>query len=74
MVSDALFVAVGTADTVANMIGEWGEMMGTNHFNIQAAVGDMPRWKVMKNLQLLGEEVIPRVRGKRPQSQPLAAE
>jgi alkanesulfonate monooxygenase SsuD/methylene tetrahydromethanopterin reductase-like flavin-dependent oxidoreductase (luciferase family) len=63
MVSDALFVAVGSADNVANMIGEWGEMMGTNHFNIQGALGDVPHWKVMKNLQLIGEEVIPRVRG-----------
>jgi len=35
LVSDALFVAVGTAEKVANQIGEWGEMMGTTHFNIQ---------------------------------------
>ena len=52
LVSDALFVAVGTAEKVANQIGEWGEMMGTNHFNIQGALGDMPHWKVMKNMQL----------------------
>jgi alkanesulfonate monooxygenase SsuD/methylene tetrahydromethanopterin reductase-like flavin-dependent oxidoreductase (luciferase family) len=66
LVSDALFVAVGTADKVANQIGEWGEMMGTTHFNIQGALGDMPHWKVMKNLQLIAEDVIPRVRGKQP--------
>jgi alkanesulfonate monooxygenase SsuD/methylene tetrahydromethanopterin reductase-like flavin-dependent oxidoreductase (luciferase family) len=61
-----LFVAVGTAEKVANQIGEWGEMMGTNHFNIQGALGDMPHWKVMKNLQLIAEDVMPRVRGKQP--------
>lgn len=72
LVSDALFVAVGTADKVANQIGEWGEMMGTTHFNIQGALGDMPHWKVMKNMQLIAEDVIPRVRGK--QHARLAAE
>ena len=66
MVSDALFVAVGTADKVANQIGEWGELMGTTHFNIQGALGDMPHWKVMKNMQLIAEEVMPRVRGSQP--------
>ena len=50
MVSDALFVAVGSADNVANMIGEWTEKMGTNHINIQGALGDMPHWKAMKNM------------------------
>jgi len=74
MVSDALFVAVGTADHVANLIGEWGEMMGTTHFNIQAMLGDMPHWKVMKNLQLIAEEVMPRVRGSDRGAQALAAE
>jgi alkanesulfonate monooxygenase SsuD/methylene tetrahydromethanopterin reductase-like flavin-dependent oxidoreductase (luciferase family) len=59
-------VAVGTAEKVANQIGEWGEMMGTNHFNIQGALGDMPHWKVMKNLQLIAEDVMPRVRGQQP--------
>jgi hypothetical protein len=75
MVSDALFVAVGSADNVANLIGEWGESMDTNHFNIQGALGDMPHWKVMKNMQLIAEEVMPRVRGSsRPEIQAVAAE
>jgi alkanesulfonate monooxygenase SsuD/methylene tetrahydromethanopterin reductase-like flavin-dependent oxidoreductase (luciferase family) len=74
MVSDALFVAVGSADNVANLIGEWGELMGTDHFNIQGALGDMPHWKVMKNMQLIAEEVMPRVRGSRPDMQAVAAE
>ena len=75
MVSDALFVAVGSPDNVANLIGEWGELMDTNHFNIQGALGDMPHWKVMKNMQLIAEEVMPRVRGSsRPEIQAVAAE
>ena len=74
MVSDALFVAVGSADNVANLIGEWGEMMGTNHFNIQGALGDMPHWKVTKNMQLIAEEVMPRVRGSESQPHAQAAE
>jgi hypothetical protein len=74
MVSDALFVAVGSADNVANLIGEWSELMNTNHINIQGALGDMPHWKVMKNMQLIAEEVMPRVRGSRPEIQRVAAE
>ena len=72
-VSDALFVAVGTPDKVANQIGEWGEMMGTNHFNLQAHVGDMPHWKAVKNLTLIAEEVIPRLRKRNPQAAQRAA-
>lgn len=74
MVSDALFVAVGSADNVANMIGEWSELMETNHINVQGALGDMPHWKVMKNMQLIAEDVMPRVRGSRPEIQRVAAE
>ena len=73
LVSDALFVAVGTPDKVANQIGEWGEMMGTNHFNLQAHVGDMPHWKAVKNLTLIAEEVIPRLRKRNPQAAQRAA-
>jgi alkanesulfonate monooxygenase SsuD/methylene tetrahydromethanopterin reductase-like flavin-dependent oxidoreductase (luciferase family) len=64
LVSDTLFVAVGSPEKVANQIGEWGTLMGTTHFNLQGALGDMPHWKVVKNLQLIAEEVMPRVRGK----------
>lgn len=73
-VSETLFVAVGSAEKVANQIGEWGEMMGTTHFNIQGALGDMPHWKVMKNMQLIAEEVMPRVASRTPAAQQIAAE
>jgi alkanesulfonate monooxygenase SsuD/methylene tetrahydromethanopterin reductase-like flavin-dependent oxidoreductase (luciferase family) len=74
LIDESLFVAVGTPEKVANQIGEWGELMGTTHFNIQGALGDMPHWKVVKNMQLIAEEVIPRVRGAKSNVTRLAAE
>jgi alkanesulfonate monooxygenase SsuD/methylene tetrahydromethanopterin reductase-like flavin-dependent oxidoreductase (luciferase family) len=65
--------AVGTPEKVANQIGEWGRLMGTNHFNIQGCLGNMPHWKVVKNLSMIAEGVIPRLRRK-PAAQPIAAE
>jgi hypothetical protein len=47
--------------------------MGTNHFNIQGCLGNMPHWKVVKNLSMIAEGVIPRLRRK-PVAQPMAAE
>jgi hypothetical protein len=48
--------------------------MGTNHFNLMAAVGNMPNWKVVKNLSLIAEEVIPRMRTTAPVARRAAAE
>jgi alkanesulfonate monooxygenase SsuD/methylene tetrahydromethanopterin reductase-like flavin-dependent oxidoreductase (luciferase family) len=59
-------VAVGTPDQVVNQLGEWGEFMGTSHFNILGAIGNMPNWKVVKNLSLIAEQVIPRMRRTAP--------
>ena len=65
-VNKSFFVAVGTADQVVKQLEEWGERLGTNHFNILGAIGNMPHWKVVKNLQLIAEDVMPRVRGRQP--------
>ncbi len=62
-IDEAFFVAVGTPDQVVDRLGEWGEMMGTNHFNLLGAIGNMPHWKVVKNLSLIAEEVMPKMRG-----------
>jgi alkanesulfonate monooxygenase SsuD/methylene tetrahydromethanopterin reductase-like flavin-dependent oxidoreductase (luciferase family) len=62
-IDEAFFVAVGTPDQVVDRLGEWGEMMGTNHFNLLGAIGNMPHWKVVKNLSLIAEEVMPKLRG-----------
>jgi alkanesulfonate monooxygenase SsuD/methylene tetrahydromethanopterin reductase-like flavin-dependent oxidoreductase (luciferase family) len=65
-INEAFFVAVGTPDQVIEQLSGWGEMMGTNHFNILGAIGNMPHWKVVKNLSLLAEQVIPRMRAGAP--------
>ena len=65
-INEAFFVAVGTPDQVVNKLGEWGEFMGTSHFNILGAIGNMPNWKVVKNLSLIAEQVIPRLRRTAP--------
>jgi alkanesulfonate monooxygenase SsuD/methylene tetrahydromethanopterin reductase-like flavin-dependent oxidoreductase (luciferase family) len=73
-VNESFFVAVGTADDIVDRLSEWGEQMGTNHFNLLGAVGDMPHWKVVKNLSLLGQDVIPRMRERTPVARRVAAE
>jgi len=73
-VNEAFFCAVGTPDQVVDQLSQWGETMGTNHFNLMAAVGNMPNWKVVKNLSLIAEEVIPRMRSTAPVARRAAAE
>ena len=73
-VNEAFFCAVGTPDQVVDQLSQWGETMGTNHFNLMAAVGNMPNWKVVKNLSLIAEEVIPRMRTTAPVACRAAAE
>lgn len=62
-ISQAFFIAVGTADHVANQIREWTNKMKTSHINAVMHVGDMPHWKAVKNLTLFAQEVMPRFRG-----------
>jgi alkanesulfonate monooxygenase SsuD/methylene tetrahydromethanopterin reductase-like flavin-dependent oxidoreductase (luciferase family) len=73
-VNEAFFCAVGSPDQVVDQLSQWGETMGTNHFNLMAAVGNMPNWKVVKNLSLIAEEVIPRMRTTAPVARRAAAE
>ena len=61
-ISGSFFIAVGTPEKVANLIGEWSVRMGTNHINSVMHVADMPHWKAVKNLTLFAEQVIPRLR------------
>ena len=60
-VNESFFLAIGTADQVVAQLEEWGAKMDTNHFNILGAIGNMPHWKVVKNLTLIGQDVIPRI-------------
>ena len=63
-ISKSFFIAVGTPDKVANQLGEWSQWMKTNHFNCVMHVADMPHWKAVKNLTLMAEEVMPRLRSR----------
>ncbi len=60
-VSRSSFVAVGSPEKVANLIGEWATRMETNHLNNVMHVADMSHWKTVKNLTLFAEEVMPRL-------------
>jgi alkanesulfonate monooxygenase SsuD/methylene tetrahydromethanopterin reductase-like flavin-dependent oxidoreductase (luciferase family) len=73
-ISNAFFVAVGTAEKVANQIGEWCTRMKTNHINAVTHVADMPHWKTVKNLTLMAEEVFPRLRSREQSAHRMAAE
>jgi alkanesulfonate monooxygenase SsuD/methylene tetrahydromethanopterin reductase-like flavin-dependent oxidoreductase (luciferase family) len=73
-INESFFVAVGTADQVVEQLDEWGERLGTNHFNILGAVGDMPHWKVVKNLNFFGQDIIPRMRARAATRRRVAAE
>jgi alkanesulfonate monooxygenase SsuD/methylene tetrahydromethanopterin reductase-like flavin-dependent oxidoreductase (luciferase family) len=73
-INEAFFVAVGTADQIVEQLEEWGEKMGTNHFNIFGAVGNMPHWKVVKNITLLAQDVFPRMRASTGVERRVAAE
>jgi alkanesulfonate monooxygenase SsuD/methylene tetrahydromethanopterin reductase-like flavin-dependent oxidoreductase (luciferase family) len=73
-VNESFFVAVGSADQVVEKLEEWGERMGTNHFNLLGAIGNMPHWKVVKNLSLIGQDVIPRMRQRAGAAHRVAAE
>jgi hypothetical protein len=63
-INESFFVAVGTADQVVEQLEGWAEKMGTNHFVIFGAIGNMPHWKVVKNLNLIAQDVIPRMRAR----------
>jgi alkanesulfonate monooxygenase SsuD/methylene tetrahydromethanopterin reductase-like flavin-dependent oxidoreductase (luciferase family) len=73
-VNESFFVAVGTADQVVERLEEWGETMGTNHFVFFGAPGNMPNWKVVKNMNFLAHDVMPRMRARAASQHRVAAE
>jgi alkanesulfonate monooxygenase SsuD/methylene tetrahydromethanopterin reductase-like flavin-dependent oxidoreductase (luciferase family) len=72
--NESRFIAVGTADDVVAKLEEWSETMGANHFNIHGAIGNMPHWKVVKNLSFFAQDVIPRMRARAASERRAAAE
>lgn len=57
IVHGALFV--GSPETVAAKIIKLHEDLGINRFMLHLPVGSMPHEKVLKSIQLLGEQVKP---------------
>ena len=55
-------VAVGTADHVAESINTWCEEAQSARVILHHHIGDMPHWKVVKNMTLFAEEVMPKLR------------
>ncbi|MGH7226909.1 MAG: LLM class flavin-dependent oxidoreductase, partial [Gemmataceae bacterium] len=58
-------IVYGTADKVANVLGKWCESADSARPLVHHHIGDMPHWKVVKNMTLFAEEVIPRLRTKK---------
>jgi alkanesulfonate monooxygenase SsuD/methylene tetrahydromethanopterin reductase-like flavin-dependent oxidoreductase (luciferase family) len=59
-------VAVGTPSKVVDLVGQWCEEADSSRVIMWSHLGDMPHWKVVKNLTLMAEEVIPKLRPRRP--------
>ncbi len=57
-------IVAGTPEQVADAIGVWAEEADVSRLTLNLALGNMPNWKVVKNLTLFAEEVIPRLRSK----------
>jgi alkanesulfonate monooxygenase SsuD/methylene tetrahydromethanopterin reductase-like flavin-dependent oxidoreductase (luciferase family) len=55
-------VAVGTPERVAEKIAGWCEEADSSRVICHHHIGDMPHWKVVKNMTMFAEEVIPRLR------------
>ncbi|WP_405139071.1 LLM class flavin-dependent oxidoreductase [Nocardia sp. NBC_01388] len=58
--SGSLFV--GTPDHVASKIADVRDTLGLDRFMLHTSVGTLPHDKVLRNIELLGEKVAPRVR------------
>jgi alkanesulfonate monooxygenase SsuD/methylene tetrahydromethanopterin reductase-like flavin-dependent oxidoreductase (luciferase family) len=60
---DQQYIIVGSADTVAEKLNIYAEECGAGvHVGASMQVGTMPHWKVVKNMTLFAEEVMPRFR------------
>lgn len=55
-------IVAGTPEKVADTIARWVEEADVSRVSLNLALGDMPHWKVVKNLTLFAEEVMPRLR------------
>ncbi len=58
-------VVYGTPQRVAETIAKWCESANSSRLLLHHNIGDMPHWKVVKNMTLFAEEVIPLLRPKK---------
>jgi alkanesulfonate monooxygenase SsuD/methylene tetrahydromethanopterin reductase-like flavin-dependent oxidoreductase (luciferase family) len=58
-------IVAGTPEKVADAIATWAQEADVSRISLNLALGDMPHWKVVKNLTLFAEEVIPRLRARK---------
>ena len=60
---DEQYIIVGSPDTVSEKLAIYAEECGAGvHVGASMQVGDMPNWKVVKNMTLFAEEVMPNFR------------
>jgi alkanesulfonate monooxygenase SsuD/methylene tetrahydromethanopterin reductase-like flavin-dependent oxidoreductase (luciferase family) len=55
-------LVLGDPKTVADKIVRWREVLGVNRFELHISVGTLPHEKVLRSIELLGNEVAPLVR------------
>ncbi len=56
-------LVLGDPETVAAKIIRWKEVLGITRFELHVSVGTLPHEKVLRSIELLGNEVAPLVRG-----------
>ncbi len=59
-------LVLGSPDTVAAKILRWREVLGIERFMLHISVGTMPHDRVLRSIELLGVEVMPRIQSARP--------
>jgi alkanesulfonate monooxygenase SsuD/methylene tetrahydromethanopterin reductase-like flavin-dependent oxidoreductase (luciferase family) len=57
-------MAIGSPQTVADLLAHWAEEAGCSRFNIVLEHGAMDEWETLRSATLFAQEVIPRVRAK----------
>jgi hypothetical protein len=55
-------VVCGSPRKVVDTIGKWCEEADSSRILLHQHLGNMPNWKVVKNMSLFAEEVIPQLR------------
>ena len=57
-------MAIGSPQTVADLIAFWAQEAGCSRFNVVLEHGAMDEWETVRSATLFAKEVIPRVRAK----------